>query len=287
MIYTIQQYGQLLVLILRHGTWRQRGKNFNQSRAEALSEVREFVPNHGTALRGGTTNNLVGQLSFIKNSFTLKGGHLTAGNLSYIRIPKSANTSMSMAMLEKLYPTLKQKTMDSTQINYLTDVNLHCKKESRENQCYFTTVRNPFSRLVSVYRDFFEHSDSSFIYHDYLFGVLHPQLSFAEFVDRITRIPDRLKDQHIKPQCAFLNYYVKENVPVKIFKLEEIEKLQEFLSSYSLHLPHLNKSTDAYDFKKYYTPALLRKVHHLYRTDVAKFGYEQEYQNLLNPVKDS
>ena len=290
MIHAIQQYGQLLMLILRQGTFRQRGENFNQSRAEALTDLREFVPDtlsRATAFSGGTTNTFIGQLAFIKNSFTLKGGHLTAENLSYVRIPKSANTSMSMAMLEKLYPTIKQKTIDSTQINYLTDVNLHFKKENRKNHSYFTIVRNPFSRLVSVYRDFFEHSDATFIYRDYLFGVLHRQLSFAEFVDRIACIPDRLKDQHIKPQHAFLKYYVKEKIPVKTFKLEEVETLREFLNAYSLQLPHLNKSAESYDFSKYYTPPLLKKVHQLYRTDIEKFEYEQEYQNLLSQVKDS
>lgn len=278
----IYQYVQLLLLILQHGTLRQRGDNFNQSRVEALGDLSEFIPGLGNTHREGSTNNLIGQVSFIKNSFVLKGGHLTAENISYIRIPKSANTSISMEMLEKLYPALKQKTIDSTQINYLTDVNLHSKKENQKNHNYFTVVRNPFSRLVSVYRDFFENIGSAFIYQDYLFGILHRQLSFAEFVDRIACIPDRLKDQHFKPQHAFLRYYEYQKIPVKVFKIEEVEKLQEFLSTYSLQFLHLNKSAEPYDFKKYYTSSLLKKVYQLYRTDVEKFGYEQEYHHLMN-----
>lgn len=275
------------MLMVRHGTLRKHGEDFNRTREEALLDLREFVPSSlVTAKSGDTTNHFIGQLAFIKNSFTAKGGHLTAENLSYIRIPKSANTSMSLAMLEKLYPALKQKPVDSTQINYLTDVNIHFQKESDIHQQYFTIVRNPFSRLVSVYRDFFEHSGSAFIYRDYLFGVLHEQLSFAEFVDRIARIPDKLKDQHIKPQHAFLQYYERQRIPVKVFKLEEPERIHEFLSMYSLQLLHLNKSAESYDFKNYFTSSLLKKVYPLYRTDVEKFGYEQEYHHLMNQVKD-
>lgn len=261
---------------MQHGTCRHSGENFNLTREQSLKELQEFMPSiDSQKLNSGTTNSFIAQAAFIKNSFQQKGGHLSAGQVSYIRIPKSASTSMSAALLEKIYPTLSQHKLNEVQINFLTDVNLQVHlKDGRKT--YFTIVRNPLSRLVSVYRDFYENKDSHFIYRDYLFGILPQSLSFPEFVDRIACIPDRLKDQHLKSQHLFLQYYQKQNISVNVFKLEDPEKLNVFLKEHSLQLPHLNKSQVGYDYRQYYTPTLLKKVSTLYHSDLEKFGYSPE-----------
>jgi hypothetical protein len=273
---TIPLYFQLLRLVTQHGTLRHSGENFSQTRKESLKELQAFIPSIDShKLNSGTTNSIIAQAAFIKNSFQRKGGHLSAGQLSYIRIPKSASTSMSAALLEKIYPTLSQYKLNEVQINFLTDVNLQVHPED-VSKSYFTIVRNPYGRLVSVYRDFYENKDSHFIYRDYLFGILPQSLTFSEFVDRISCIPDRLKDQHIKPQHLFLHYYQKKNISVTIFKLEDPEKLNAFLKEHSLQLPHLNKSQVGYDYRQYYTPALLKKVSTLYQSDLEKFDYSPD-----------
>lgn len=270
---SIPQYFQLLRLVLQHGTFRHSGENFNQTRQESLKELQKFIPPiAGHTLKKGTTNSLLAQAAFIKSSIQRTGGHLTAGQLSYIRIPKSASTSMSGALLEKLYPTLHLNKLNAVQINFLTDVMLQKHLEDI-HKTYFTIVRNPFSRLVSVYRDFYENKNSHFIYRDYLFGILPQSLTFTEFVDRVSCIPDRLKDQHIKPQHLFLQYYEKQNIAVKVFKLEDSEKLTAFLQENALQLPHLNKSRVGYDYRQYYTPTLLKKVSKIYQPDLEKYGY--------------
>ena len=218
----------------------------------------------------------------IKKSIQKTGGHLTASNTSYIRIPKSASTSVSKAMLEKIYPVLKQSAINEKQINYLTDVNLHVLGTQSANHTYFTIVRNPFSRLVSVYRSFFENNSQDYIYRDYLFGILPPHLSFFDFVDRIAHIPDRLKDQHIKPQNCFLEYYEKKKIEVKVLKLEDSEKLNQFLSQNSLQLAHVNKSAETYDYRAYYNANTLSKVYELYKMDFERFGYQQEYKKVAD-----
>ena len=293
MINTGKKYFQFLGLLLKHGRFGHSGENFNQSREESLKELLNFIPpSCAIALSGGTTSlawknaiarNLVAQLAFLKNSLKTKGDHLTSKDLSYIRIPKSASTSMSKEMLEKIYPALKQKAITENQINFLTDVNLQPALEDSVN--LFTIVRNPFSRLVSVYRDFFE-KKNNFIYRDYLFGVLHQHISFSEFVDRITCIPDQLKDQHIRPQHTFLKYYEKQNLDVKIFKLEHSEQLNQFLSQYDMKLPHLNKSAERYDFRSYYDAYTLNKVYTLYQVDIEKFDYRQEYKTVADYLSE-
>lgn len=290
MINTLTKYLKLSGLILRYGHLRHRGENFNQNRAASLKDLQEFIPNlpqrqavaqiitSPPQSKNTIIRNLAGQLAFLKSSLNIKGGHLTADHLSYIRIPKSASTSMCTEMLEKAYPALKQKTITEKQINFLTDANLRTRIEG--SSIIFTIVRNPFSRLVSVYRDFFENKNN-YIYHDYLFGILQPTLSFSGFVDRIMNIPDRLKDQHLRPQHAFLKYYEKENLSIQVFNLEEPEKLNEFLSQHGLQLLHLNKSSEHYNYRSYYNVETLAKVSELYSIDIERFGYQQVHQELI------
>lgn len=281
-------------LILRYGKWTHSGENFNRKREESTRMLTAFTPTGNTRFfrnpsrsflwRNAFTRNLLVQISFLKASWKTKGGHLTADNLCCIRIPKSGSTSLSMMMLEKIYPSLKQKTISTEQINYLADLNLETQTGSG-SEVYFTVVRNPFSRLVSVYRDFFGGGSSRSVYKDYLFGILPQQLSFAEFVDRLTQIPDRLKDQHLKPQHGFLKYYQTKNQEVQVFKLEDPETLNTFLNSYEMELPHLNKSGDHYDYRTYYTASILEKAFALYRTDIEIFGYSETWLSLKEHVK--
>lgn len=280
-------YLRLAWLVIRHGHLRHSGEDFNKNRGESLKELQEFIPHHLT-IRSNTkaqhtiTFNLLAQISFIKNSKKTQGGHLSASDINYIRIPKAASTSMSKELLEKLYPTLKQKSISETQVNFLTDI--HLQKTISNTPTYYTIVRNPFARLVSVYRDLFENREHH-IYRDYLFGILPQQLTFTEFVERISSIPDSLKDQHIKPQHAFLKFYEQKNVQVSVFKLEEPETLNQFLNQYELKLPHVNKSAESYDYQSYYNPDTLAKAFDIYQADVQRFGYETEYKRLADFIK--
>ena len=273
-MHELLKYLQLAGLIFRHGHVSHSGEDFNKKRIEGLKGLEEFFPTASRAPvpSGGTTPHaLIVQAAFIKNSWKTYGGHLTVNNLCYVRIPKAASTSMSYELLKKKFPDLHQQSITERQINFLADI--HLEKEVKKSPAYFTIVRNPFSRLVSVYRDLFENPDH-YVYRDYLFGILPQQLSFSEFVDRISRIPDRLKDQHIKPQCAFLKFYERQGVNVKVFKLEETGLLNQFLNQHGLLLPHLNKSGESYDDRSYYDHSTWKKASEIYRVDIEQFGYD-------------
>lgn len=286
----MKKYLQLAAQIIRHGSLRSHGRDFQKSRMQSLEHLQEFVPPRGAVKAGNsqpkTANNLIGQLAFIRNAFNTKGGHLSVPGLSYVRIPKSANTSISYAMLTKKYPLLAEQNPDETQINFLTDVNLQTVAEAG-SETLFTVVRNPFARLVSVYRDFFEHAGSDFLYADYLFGILKPELSFAEFVSKISRIPDRLKDQHFRPQQLFVRPYEQHGKTVVALKLEEPETIDQFLRKHTMTLVHRNKSRDAYRYEHYYTPELLEQVFALYRSDIEKFGYQAHYEVLKASLRSA
>lgn len=283
----MKKYLQLAAQIIRNGTWRSSGQNFNKNRAESLENLGGFIPKNSTYKTGHTSirtsksfiGNLIAQAAFVKSSFQQKGGHLTIQDLRYIRIPKSANTSISYAILTKKFPSLKEKNPDERQINFLADVNLHRIGEAG-NETFFTVVRNPFARLVSVYRDFFETNREGFIYADYLFGILPQTISFAEFVNRISQIPDRLKDQHFRPQHLFFKPYENKGIAVKYFQLETPSALESFLKNHDMELTHRNKSHGAYDYTQYYTPYLLQQVYEIYKADIKKFGYQNVYDEL-------
>jgi hypothetical protein len=274
--------------MLRYGRLKHSGEDFNANREKSLEGLEDFIPNpiHAWSDRSIPQNpiirNLISQASFLKNSFRLTGNHLTFKGISWIRIPKAASTSMSKALLEKMYPTLAQKTITETQLNFLTDLNL--QTENSNTSVLFTIVRNPFSRLVSVYRDLFE-NEEHYIYRDYLFGILPAQISFSEFVERLNSIPDRLKDQHLKPQHAFLKYYEQKSLEVKVFKLEEPETLNSFLNQYNLNLPHINKSSAPYDYRSYYNSGTFNIVREIYKEDIDRFSYKTEEESLLEHLK--
>ena len=288
----MKKYLQLAALIIRNGTLRHSGQNFNSARKKSLENLKEFIPQKSVLQperssgqsKKSPGKNLIAQAAFFKSAFNLKGGHLSAQMLGYIRIPKSANTSISYAMLVKKYPALKEKNPDEAQINFLADVNLQRTSEAG-SETFFTVVRNPFARLVSVYRDFFETNRIEFIYADYLFGILSTNISFPEFVSRISRIPDRLKDQHFRPQHLFGKPYENKRITVKFFRLETPIALESFLREHGMQLTHRNKSRETYDYTQYYTPFLLQQVHEIYKVDIQKFGYQQVYESLKVQLK--
>ncbi len=289
----MKKYLQLAAQLVRNGTLRHSGQNFNKDRAESLETLKEFIPQDSilqpdakaSRTHKSSFNNLVAQAAFIRSSFRKKGGHLSVQNVAYIRIPKSANTSVSYAMLVKKYPALKEKNPDETRINFLADVNLISASEMGDEN-FFTVVRNPFARLVSVYRDFFETNRTEFIYAGYLFGILPQNISFAEFVSRISRIPDRLKDQHFRPQHLFFKPYESKGIAVMFFQLETTSPLESFLKEHGMELTHRNKSREAYDYTEYYNPHLLQQVYDIYKTDIEKFGYQQVYEALKSHVSN-
>lgn len=243
-----------------------------------------FIPNnqlnHSEDNPQSVLNNFIIQGAFFKASIFQRGGHLALKNnsLSYIRIPKSANTSLSLAFLEKNYSNFPSNNLTDAEINLLADLNLVYKVHNQSELNFFTVVRNPLSRVVSVYKNFFQQPQTDFIYKSYLFGVLDKEISFDEFLNRISKIPDFLKDQHIKPQHQFLNYYTKKNYEIKIFKLEE-DQIRYFLHGHGIDFPHRNQSS-FYDLSSYYTSNNLNLAYNIYRRDIELFGYQKEYHEL-------
>lgn len=288
-----RQYALLTQLIIREGQFRHSGHDFQEKRMQALEDMKQFCPSlppqdtgwplKKRLLKNPYLRSWFAQAAFFKSSRNLQGSHLSvpARNLSYIRIPRAASTTVCYAVLSARFPELIRYRMSSEKINFLADVMMekHAPAEDEERM-FFTVVRNPFARIVSVYRNFFEQASGHFIYEDYLFGVLRKDLSFKEFITVLQIIPDSLKDQHLKPQHCFLRFYRENSLRVKVLTLERPESIRSFLSSYHIPFGDHNRSEKEYDYRTYYDKETVLQVHALYRTDVDLFGYQQLYEEL-------
>lgn len=264
-------------LLLRYGSLTPRAPDYAQLRLQHLSGLEAYLPD-GTNLNRhpGTPSNWRAFAAQLRSALRMQGMYLLHPDehLYYIRIPKSASTSLARTMLNARFPGLGKLT--STQINFLTDLwgKYSVDKRVLKNAIGFTAVRHPLHRLVSVYRDFFEYPRKSFfIYHGYLFNLIPQHLSFEEFVKRISKIPAPLLDPHLRPQHMFLKPYLKIS-EVKVFKLEQSMALEEFLHTHHLAFHHENRSAEPYDYRQYYTSALKKIALRVYEDDCRVFGYE-------------
>src|SRR5687768_11474398 len=232
---------KLLLHIVRSGKLRHTGFDFTERRARSLESLKAFLPRGfiqkkvTKRFRNPVLLTLVAEGAYLKSSLAFRANHLSLSTppLSYVRIPRSASTALCKAMLEHQFPDLKGQTLSSQQINHLADAHtLRVLSSQDKGNVFFTVVRNPFARVVSVYRQFFECLHDPFLYDDYMFGILKRQMSFKDFIGILKGIPDVLKDQHLKPQHRFLSYYEKANKSVQVMKVEEPDMVSAYLEKY-------------------------------------------------------
>ena len=284
----IPRTARLVLHILQEGKLRHSGFDFGERRASELASLE--VDCHGLMEKSALTKRvqhpilrtLLSEAAHLKNALTTRGNHLTLeGSLSYIRIPRAGSTNICRAILREKFPALKDKALSSGQVNALTDNCIQRQLSDSERQnSFFTVVRNPFLRIVSVYREFFENRQGPFIYEDYLFGVFRQEMSFGEFVRTLALIPDALKDQHVKPQHRFLEYYHRRGVRVTVMKLESGIDIKSYLSPFGMKLEEPSPGGIVYDYMKYYDRQILREVWGIYRNDVDRLGYDGIYSEL-------
>ncbi len=264
-------------LLLRHGALHPRSPDYAQIKKRHLEGLEMWLPPNYFTAQGHVPSNFRAFVSLMLSVFRRTGrGHLLHPNrpLYYIRIPRSAGTSLAYTILSTSF--LQLPPLTPLQVNLLCDAWLRQKIDtSLRQRTGFAVVRHPLHRLVSVYRNFFEcPRDDFFIYHGYLFNILPPQLTFDEFVKRITCIPVRWLDRHLLPQHTFLKPYLRRGLLVEIFRLEEPEALHAFLHRHNLELHHENASGGEYDYRAYYTAATRKRALELYAYDCRVFGYE-------------
>ncbi len=194
--------------------------------------------------------------------------HHPKRKLAYVRISKSACTSLQASMLQTIYPTIDVTSLTSTQINYLGTK--HIKPYLEPGYTCFTVVRDPIDRFLSGFNDKCLGGNTDFHYfQDYLFRIIKPEMNIDQFLEVLQKIPDTLKDIHFKPQSSFL-MSIKS---VKVFKLhQDSEALNQFLSEQDMSFPHLHINPKIIQ-KNDLSVSTVENIQQIYKTDYENFDY--------------
>lgn len=224
---------------------------------------------------------LVARLPFIRYSYLLeypKAIVVPELKLGFVPTPKVANRSMKMAIANHIgmqwRGDIHHAPWQFTPLALLKD----------NDYFRFGFVRNPLDRLLSCYAQ-------KIVYYERELGMppllwrygkaFNKDMTFAEFVEAVARIPDRVSDIHFRSQHTFLYHHGKLMVDF-VGHFEQIEHDWSFLrEKFGLpELPHQNRSRHV-DYREAYTPELVAIVARRYTRDIEQFGYSDEIAELM------
>jgi hypothetical protein len=203
---------------------------------------------------------------------------------AFLVLSKNACTSIKIT-IGKTYGI---KTDDALAIHGLFHQNSqHSTIKNAERYFKFAFVRNPYARLVSCYID---RAVSKGYFEGYIFR-MQRNITFAEFVKKIVKIPDFLADRHFKSQYSVLYRRGKLLVDY-VGKVENIE--QDWLivaekCGFEPSVVRENLSTPKEgkrDYRLFYTQELADMVYQRYRNDFELLGYQTAHQELLDFLKN-
>ena len=164
----------------------------------------------------------------------------------------------------------------------------------------FAFVRNPFDRLVSCYKDKVkkevQHTGRYYFATSYndvllrrLFGdKFRCDMTFEQFVQLVSKIPDFLADGHFRSQYSILYNYGRQ-IPDFIGKSERIlEDWQHIADRYELETLGAQNRTRRDDWRQYYrSDEIVNTVARRYARDVELFDYTEVYRKLLAHVRSA
>jgi len=215
--------------------------------------------------------------------------------LIYIVISKSACTSIKTTIGKNYDIVSRTKKGLDIHLNPKWE-RIFGKLDKKYHEYFiFSFVRNPFTRIVSSYKDrvLTSESNGSFLsnyFIGYPFRIL-PNISFQHFVNIISRIPDFLADRHFKSQ-----YY---SIHKKKISTSFIGKIEHFGTDWKYIADKFdfneiidkknttNKSKDIYkEYYTYYDIISAKKVFKRYKKDILTYGYLEEYHRLINYLEN-
>ena len=151
---------------------------------------------------------------------------------------------------------------------------------------FFSFVRNPFKRLVSLYINKFLDSEkitmSGFFEYEKYFGgyLLTQPMSFEKFIKTVCEIPDSLSERHFSSQ----KYLFKQSkkYPDFVGKIEDLENdTQTLINETGIPLKlGVSNSSSNYNYYDFYTLELLELVNIRYKLDIDTFCYDDDYLDI-------
>lgn len=287
---------RFVLFLFKHGSIRGIYIDFEHRRAEIFKSApvqlkplnkNMYVRLRDKFIKGRYAVSLISAIAYLKSIPKIHRQYfvVTSLQLVYVRIFKAGSTSILKQILPLIDPNLKNKNFTDRQIDEFGNQYVRHALGLHETRYeYFTVVRNPFHRLVSVYLDLFD-PHHPFVYQTYLFGILKKEMTFGEFVQTLYHIPETLKSSHFIPQSYIVKLCGREK-RIKCFRLEKDRlALETFLQQYGMAINHNNKRKMDYDYRSYYDMNTLQMAYAMYQADVEMFDYTEEYKLLNDEVQ--
>jgi hypothetical protein len=188
-------------------------------------------------------------------------------HLLYVRIPKSGNSSVLAAV-----DGVRKCRMSAARISRMDD-----------RWTCFSFVRNPWSRLVSSYRQKVSVDATSRRIVDGVYqgfvdkGMpIRANMPFEEFCEIVCEFPDKKIDKHLQSQAYRL---IRKGKPIVSF----IGKVEHMTADWktvmdkvglSNEMPHLNR-TSGQHYSRYFTSdGLVNRIADRYADDIRYFEYD-------------
>jgi len=184
-------------------------------------------------------------------------------NCIFIHIPKTAGTSMELALC-------------GTPMGHLPIMDYHLFWERGavgmprwKDVFKFCFVRNPWERLVSIY---YHGQDSAKSFPDFVKDIKFP-----------TGLPIGLHGPRIKGITRQIQFITNYHGEILVDFIGRYENLQEDWAKVceriglNEELTHRNTGREHGYYKDYYTKELWDRVAELYRRDIDEFGYGEEF----------
>ncbi|HEX8639917.1 MAG TPA: sulfotransferase family 2 domain-containing protein [Allosphingosinicella sp.] len=198
-----------------------------------------------------------------------RAGYWLRAGIVFIHVPKAAGTSFNHALYGRFIG--HPRAMDVAR----------WAPKAVQALPSFSVTRNPWDRLVSAYR-FARAGGGLGEKRAGMWRARHYQVpefaTFERFVREwlaprdVTRL-----DGVFQPQTLFLCDRSGTPLLDHIGRLEDLEPTYAFIARHRAPIPRLektNRSGDSVDYRRFYTPELVRLVGNIYRGDVERFGYD-------------
>ncbi len=194
-------------------------------------------------------------------------------NLTFLRIPKNASTSIYTFF--GFANTIRNEYLDANNSKYLNIFEpSHCTlQEAKEllgddvaELPILSVIRNPYDRMVSMF--FFAKKHNLGQLYDISLD------TFDEFVEGFYKLSKDLNFFHAKTQCD----YIKGSDNVTVCRFENLkDDISKFISDNNLpfNMSDFQKlnSTEHNSYKSYYTDKTKNIVKNMWKDDLDRFSY--------------
>lgn len=221
---------------------------------------------------------------------------LEAHRAIYFPIPKIASSSLKLVFAEglRLAPLVPGKPRVNPHARDFPYVPRETLATQYADYFKFAIVRNPFSRLLSCYRNKIRtdiDDRPNFVggvHKEFLkfgrdpglrrYGRFRRDMGFDEFIEVVSGIPDEHADRHFRAQCAYLCAPDGSLLPDYLGKFERLgEELEYIFRRIGLEpkaLPRLVDSGTGNQYREQFTEHGRRLVCKRYGRDLELLGYE-------------